>query len=140
MKFEKYLEIRKEAIILEIDNLKKSGNMIVVEGEHDRDALENLGLERIFILNKTGVSIFNRIDDLIKQLQNKEHCVILTDLDKKGKAYYKMIRKELENHGLRPNSRMREILERSRVSHIEGLDKFLEVKMPLHHPSPRQSL
>ncbi|MFC1686218.1 hypothetical protein ACFLZZ_04340 [Nanoarchaeota archaeon] len=115
----------KDAILNELDTLKKYKNLVVVEGEHDRDALERLGLERIFILNKTGVSIFNRIEELIGQLKYKESCVILTDLDKKGKTYYKLIKKELENRGMRTNRRLREILTKTRVSHIEGLATFL---------------
>lgn len=116
----------KNAIISEIDALKRYKNLVVVEGEHDRDALKRLGLERIFVLNKTGVSLFSRIESIINQLKHKESCVILTDLDKKGKTYYKMIKKELENRGLRTNKRLREILHKTRVSHIEGLATFLE--------------
>jgi len=116
----------KGAILFELDNIRRHNQLIVVEGEHDRDALNKFGLERIFILNKTGVSIFNRIDDMIKQLDIKESLVIMTDLDKKGKTYYKMIQKELLNHGKRSNCRIREILLRGGVSHIEGLAKFLE--------------
>lgn len=115
----------KEAILLEIDSLKRHNNLIVVEGEHDKYSLNALGLERIFILNKTGVSIFNRIDDMIKQLDIKESCVILTDLDKKGKAYYKMIKKELKNHGKRSNGKLRDILSKNGVSHIEELANFI---------------
>ena len=118
----------KQTILLEIDNLKKYKNLIVVEGEHDRDALEKLGLERIFILNKTGVSLFNRIDEIISLLGNKEGCVILTDLDKKGKAYYRMIRHKLINHGLRTNDKLRGMLFRTKVRHIEVLATFLEVE------------
>ncbi len=118
----------KEAILNEIDTLKRYKNLVVVEGEHDRDALQKLGLERIFILNKTGVSLFNRIDSLMEQLKHKESCVILTDLDKKGKTYYKLIKKELDNRGLKSNRRLREILNRFKVSHIEGLATFLEDK------------
>jgi len=124
------LNENKEAILLELDNLKKYDSMIVVEGEHDKQALNDLGIERIFILNKTGVSLFNRIDDMINQLRPKEHCVILTDMDKKGKTYYKMIKKELQNHGKKSNSRIREMLIRSGVSHIESLAKYLEDKEP----------
>jgi len=116
----------KEAILAEIDTLKRYKNLIVVEGEHDRDALNRLGLERVFILNKTGVSLYNRIDSLIDQLKSKESCVILTDLDKKGKTYYRLIKKELENSGLKTNLHLREILHKTKVSHIEGLATFLE--------------
>jgi len=126
----KILEENKEAILIELDNLKRYKSLIVVEGEHDKQALNELGLERVFILNKTGVSLFNRIDDMIGQLRPKEHCVILTDMDKKGKTYYKMIKKELQNQGKKSNSRIREILIKSGVSHIESLAKYLEDKTP----------
>lgn len=115
----------KDIIFSEIDSLKRYKNLIVVEGEHDRDALNKLGLERIFVLNKTGVSLFNRIDSLIEQIKHKESCVILTDLDKKGRTYYGMIKKELENRGIKTNRKFREILNQFKVSHIEGLATFL---------------
>lgn len=115
----------KDAILFELDNIRRHNQLIVVEGEHDRDALNKFGLERIYILNKAGVSIFNRIDDMIRQLDIRESCVILTDLDKKGKAYYKMIRRELDNQGKRYNCRIREVLLRGGVSHIEGLATYL---------------
>jgi len=116
----------RESILSEIDTLKRYKNLIVVEGEHDSDALKRLGLERIFILNKTGVSLYNQIDTLINMLKIRESCVILTDLDKKGKTYYKLIKKELESRGMKSNRRLREILTKTGVSHIEGLATFLK--------------
>jgi len=118
----------KEAILSEIEYLRNYKKLIVVEGEHDKDALQKLGLERIFILNKIGVSLFARIEDLFRQLHKKESCVILTDLDKKGKSYYKLLKRELTKQGFRTDSKIREMLIRTRVSHIEGLATFLGKK------------
>jgi len=115
----------KQTILLEIDNLKRDKNLIIVEGEHDSDALEELGLEHIFILNKAGVSLFNRIEEIISLLDSKDECVILTDFDKKGREYYSVIRHKLINNGLRINNRLRDLLFRAKVSHIEGLATFL---------------
>ena len=102
-------------LIDEIDNLKKYKQKIIVEGEHDRDALKDLGIENIFILHKTGSSVFTRIEQLMNGLEKKESCVILTDLDKKGKTYYKLLKKELTESGFK-------------VSHIEGLSNFIKRK------------
>jgi len=115
-------------LIDEIENLKKYKQKVIVEGEHDRDALKDLGIENIFILHKTGSSIFTRIEDLMHNLEKKESCVILTDLDKKGKTYYKLLKKELTEGGFKVNNRMREILTRFKVSHIEGLSNFVKRK------------
>jgi len=115
-------------LINELDNLKKYKQKIVVEGEHDRNALTDLGIENVFVLHKTGDSVFTRIEQLMNDLDRKESCVILTDLDKKGKTYYKLLKKELTEGGFKVNNRMREILSRFKVSHIEGLASFVKRK------------
>ncbi len=115
-------------LIDELDNLKKYGQKIIVEGEHDRSALNDLGLENVFVLHKTGDSVFTRIEQLMDGLGKKESCVILTDLDKKGKTYYKLLKRELTESGFKVNNRMREILSRFKVSHIEGLSNFVKRK------------
>ena len=115
-------------LIDEIENLKKYKQKVIVEGEHDKDALKDLGIENIFVLHKTGTSVFTRIEELMANLEKKESCVILTDLDKKGKTYYKLLKKELVQEGFKVNNRMREILSRFKVSHIEGLSSFVKRK------------
>ena len=115
-------------LIDEIDNLKKYKQKIIVEGEHDRDALKDLGIENVFVLHKTGSSVFTRVEELMHDLDRRESCVILTDLDKKGKTYYKLLKKELVREGFKVNNRMREILTRFKVSHIEGLSNFVKRK------------
>lgn len=112
-------------LIDEIENLKKYKQKVIVEGEHDKDALNDLGLDNVFVLHKTGASVFTRIEQLMNDLNKKESCVILTDLDKKGKTYYKLLKKELVKEGFKVNNRIREILSRFKVSHIEGLSSFL---------------
>jgi len=115
-------------LIDEIENLKKYKQKVIVEGEHDQDALKDLGIENIFVLHRSGTSVFTRIEQLMNDLDKKESCVILTDLDKKGKTYYKLLKKELVREGFRVNNRMREILTRIKVSHIEGLSNFVKRK------------
>ena len=115
-------------LIDELDNLKKYKQKVIVEGEHDKAALNELGIENIFVLHRTGTSVFTRIEELMANLEKKESCVILTDLDKKGKTYYKLLKKELVQEGFKVNNRMREILTRFKVSHIEGLSNFVKRK------------
>ena len=66
-----------------IEKLKESNKLIIVEGNNDKKALEQLGINKIVTLNK---------EPLFKIAENisKEHkdVIILIDLDKKGKQLY----------------------------------------------------
>lgn len=56
--------------------------LLVVEGSKDKIALENLGFNHIFVLNESGKSLFEKIEQ-IEQLAGKRKVCILTDFDTK---------------------------------------------------------
>ena len=118
--------IGKKDLEEEIKNLKKSNQLIIVEGDHDKEALQKLGLENIFVINKTGISLYNRIEEVVNRLGRKEKCVILTDFDKKGRKLYDLLKKEFVKQGIKINNDIRFILLKKRLSHIEGLANFYE--------------
>ena len=56
---------------------------------------------------------------------NKE-CVILTDLDKKGKEIYGKLNSNLQRHGVKINNKLREFLFRhTKLRQIEGIDSYM---------------
>ena len=116
---------KKEAIAREIEKLKKENPFIIVEGKKDRKALLELGLKNILVLNETGKSLYVKIEEFIEKIGKKE-CIILTDLDKKGKKLYFILKKQFLEHGIKTNGRLREMLIKARISHIEGFATFLE--------------
>ena len=105
-----------------IEKLKESNKLIIVEGEKDRKALEQLGINNIITLNK---------EPLFKIAENisKEHkeVIILTDLDKKGKQLYGKLNSSLQRLGLRVDNSFRNfLLKKTKLRQIEGITNYLK--------------
>ncbi len=106
----------------ELSKLKDSNKLIIVEGKKDRIALEKLGFKNIAELSKKP--LFQIIEDISNE--HKE-CIILTDLDKKGKELYGKLNSGLSRLGVKVDNRFREFLQKNtRLSHIEGLFTYLD--------------
>ena len=111
-----------EELISFIEKLKESSKLIIVEGQRDKKALEQLGINKIVTLNK---------EPLFKIAENisKEHkdVIILTDLDKKGKQLYGKLNSSLQRLGLRVDNRFRNfLLKKTKLRQIEGIINYLE--------------
>jgi len=113
----------KERIINLINEIKEKYQdiLIIVEGINDKMALENLGLEKIFVIKKGSVSA------AIEKILNSgiKKCMILTDFDSEGKKLYSMIKRELVKNGIKIDDKLRKLLMKEKLSHIEGLTRFL---------------
>ena len=103
-----------------IDKIKKSKTLVIVEGKKDKKALQSLGIKNIIELNKKP--IFEIIEYVSS---NNKDCIILTDLDKKGKQLYGKLNSCLQRFGVRVDNKFRNFLFRhSKIRQIEALDKF----------------
>ena len=106
----------------EISKLKESGKAIIVEGIKDKRALEKLGLKKIFTLSRKP--IYAIVEEVAS---NYTECVILTDLDKKGKQLYGKLNRGLGSMGVKVDNRFREVLfKKTKLRQIEGLTNYLE--------------
>ena len=94
--------------------------LIIVEGKKDRQALLALGFKNIFVLNETGKSLYEKVEE-IERLAGKKKICILTDFDKKGKKLYLLLKKELSTRKVRLDNSLRGIFLKNKISHIEGL-------------------
>ncbi len=114
-------------ISLEWQNVfsKYYGYMIIVEGKKDAAALNALGFEKVYEIHHVGVSLHERIEHIIHRIGRKDSVCILTDFDKKGKQLYFLIFKEMQSLGVKLDNSLRGILGRMGISHIEGLDTFV---------------
>ena len=99
--------------------------VFVVEGKKDVAAMNNIGFERVHTIHNTGVPIRKRIEEIQSILRKKDKVCILTDFDKKGKQLYLLLKKEFSEAGVRLDGSFRGILLKSGVSHIEGLDSYM---------------
>lgn len=120
MNDKKRAEIKTDILKL-IDKIKNSDFLIIVEGKKDKNALSALGLKNIFILKKG--SLAEAIEKIIKM--DKE-CVILTDFDDEGKKLYRILKRELVENGIKIDDKLRALLIKENLSHIEGLFSFLQ--------------
>jgi 5S rRNA maturation endonuclease (ribonuclease M5) len=99
--------------------------LVIVEGEKDKLALKQLGFNKIFVLNETGKSLYEKIEQ-IELLAGKTKICILTDFDKKGKKLYLLIKAELAKRRVKLDNTFRGKLLKLNISHIEGLSTFLK--------------
>ena len=104
-----------------IEKIKNSNTLVIVEGKKDRMALQKLGLSNIVELSKKP--LFQIVEDISNS--NKE-CIILTDLDKKGKEIYGKLNSNLQKNGVKINNKFREFLfKHTKLRQIEGIYTYL---------------
>ena len=99
--------------------------LIIVEGKKDFLALNELGFKNIFIINESGKSIYEKIEE-IEEKAGKSKICILTDFDKKGKQLYLLLKAELSQRKVRLDNTFRGLLLKENISHIEGLASFMK--------------
>ncbi len=106
---------------LHLKKLKNSGKIIIVEGKKDKSALKKLGIKNIIELSKKP--LFQIIEDIS---DNSKECVILTDLDKKGKQLYGKINSGLQKFGVKVDNKFRNFLyKNTRLRQIEGITTYI---------------
>src|SRR3989338_5346380 len=105
-----------------IEKIISSNTLVIVEGKKDKAALQKLGINNIIELNKKP--LFQIVEDIAN---SNDECVILTDLDKKGKELYGKLNSDLQKRGLKVNNKFREFLfKHTKLRQIEGIDTYLE--------------
>ena len=116
------MQTNKSELNQEIEKAKEF--FIIVEGKKDKEALEQLGFKNVFIINETGKSIYEKIEEIEEKADKNKIC-ILTDFDKKGKKLYLLLKSELCKRKVKLDNRLRGILLKLNIGHIEGLASFL---------------
>lgn len=105
-----------------IEKIKESNTLIIVEGKKDKIALQKFGINNIVELNKKA--LFQIVEEIA---DSHNDCIILTDLDKKGKEIYGKLNSDLQRNGVKIDNRFREFLfKNTKLRQIEGLDSYLD--------------
>ena len=101
--------------------LKQSNIPVIVEGKKDKLALQDLGVKSIYTLSRKPIyAIAEEISS------NSKECIILTDLDKKGKLLFSKLSHDLQRMGVKINNKFRNYLyKETKISNIECLNKFI---------------
>lgn len=103
-----------------IDKVIASNILIIVEGKKDRKALEKLGLTNIIELSKKP--LYQIVEEVS---ESNNECLILTDLDKKGKELYGRLNSDLQRRGVKVNNKLREfIFKNTKIRQIEGISNL----------------
>lgn len=111
-----------EAINELIQLLNKPDQVIIVEGKKDVTSLKEIGVtSEIYSLNN-GKPIYERIEEIIIK---EKKVVILTDFDIEGENLKKIIYEGINNQAIILNE-PRNLLKKTQVSHIEGLNTRYE--------------
>jgi len=106
---------------------KARQHIIVVEGKKDKSSLQQLGFNKIFVIHETGKSLPEKIEQ-IQEIAGKNKVCILTDFDKKGRKLYLLLKSKLQELGVKLDNTLRGFLLKQRISHIEGLYRFINNK------------
>ena len=109
----------KEQILELLDDIRKKGILVVVEGIKDKRALELLDIKNILTLKRPLYAVVEEIAEKAKEV------VLLTDLDGEGKKLYHKLSVDLQKHGVKIDNRLREFLFKTELRHIEGLATYL---------------
>jgi len=108
-----------------IRKLKEPGKLIIVEGKKDSTALQRLGIDKDSIVELSKSPVYEVIEEVAEKTKD---CIILTDLDKKGKELFGKLNSGLQRHGVRVDNSFREFLfKRTKLRQIEGLTEDIEI-------------
>jgi 5S rRNA maturation endonuclease (ribonuclease M5) len=102
-----------------IFSLQQTEKLILVEGQNDKKALEELHIKNILTVSKTPTY-------KVVEAINAQEVIILTDLDKEGRKYYAQLRHHLQRKGIKIDTQFREfLLKHTNITQIEGLPHYL---------------
>lgn len=107
-----------------IGEVKNSNALVVVEGKKDKSALQKLGINNVVTLSKKP--LFQIVEDISS---SNNECIILTDLDKKGKELFGKLNSDLQKNGVKVDNKFRNFLfKKTKLRQIEGIYCYLEDK------------
>ena len=111
----------KTQIIAALDDIRVKNKLVVVEGIKDKAALSRLEITNVFAINRTPM--YKVVEHVA--LAAKE-VVLLVDLDDEGRKLYHLLAQDLQRHKVKIDNTLRDLLSKTSLRHIEGLDSFLE--------------
>lgn len=113
-----------EEIILELQDLARSGAIVVVEGRRDMASLRSLGIN-----GEIRLACQQPLLEFTERLsQSGKEIILLTDWDRKGGMTARKIIDYLRAYGIMPNTDIRwriGILVKKSIKDIESLDNYL---------------
>lgn len=115
------MEITKKDMEEFLEKLKQESKkkVIIVEGPNDKKSLELFKIKNVVVLRKPLYLVVEHI------VNTEKDCIILTDLDKKGKELHGKLTEGLSQHGVMIDNKPREFLFKTKLRQIEGLTNYM---------------
>lgn len=113
--------MEREKILGLLDEVKRKGFLVIVEGVKDKRALESFGVTKVVTLKKPVFAVVEEVAARSKDV------VVLTDLDAEGKKLYGSLVAGLQRKGVRIHNKLRNALFTSKLRQIEGLPSYLRI-------------
>lgn len=113
--------MRREDFLQWIKDVNDLELPIIVEGKDDKKALEAIGISNPIFTYHGGP--YYRLVEIISD--NFDEVIILTDNDKMGRSFYRKLRSEFSQRGVRINDKMREFILKSELNQIEGIVRHM---------------
>lgn len=111
-------------LINELKTRSEEGNIIIVEGQKDKQTLEELGIH-----GDIQLATRNPLYILTEQLsQTKQEIIILTDWDRAGEKLAKQLTRHLQHFGTTPNTHIHHTLAglvKKDIKDVEALGRYL---------------
>ncbi len=83
--------------------LEEEGLELIVEGKHDRIALQNLGIRnKVTLINQSPEKVAEKV-----AARGATDAAVLTDFDRAGQELAGRMTEALESHGVKPNLEVR---------------------------------
>ncbi len=116
-----------EQVLTKLIEESEKGNLIVVEGKKDVQALQDLGVSGAILTVKTGGKSFHEAFQEIERLEAEE-VILLLDFDRRGKEGIQRLQQDLERANIKSDlgfwRELRGLVGRE-ISCIESLPSYL---------------
>ncbi len=110
------MEPTQEQILLLI--AQKKDLLTICEGKRDLAALRKLGFTNVRELNRP-------LYEIVELVEKGRTVQLLVDLDSEGKKLFSKLRADFSQRGVHIDNALRDMLFKTQLRHIEGLDSYL---------------
>jgi len=119
-----------------IEDLRRANanTPILVEGAHDREALETLGCSGVILLVHDGERLIDTADRLAR---NHQSLILLLDWDRTGGSIHHRVKEVLETHAVDVDEHFRQEMARLARSEAKTIEEMPSVLQRLRERAGR---
>ncbi len=93
---------------------------IIAESEREKRVLKDMKIKNIVVISKP-------LSDFAEKIAKKtKECIMLFDVDKRGRDLYKEVKSELEFQGVKIDQRFQQFIFHLPLKRIEGIPRYIE--------------